>query len=129
MVLGEDDVATLDQLPARNLGYHPLEVGEMMVESRTGQKDDIRRKYIAERKLGWGVYSTVGRLRCPRPCGVVLRDNLFQVWLAKEVVKKSSKTAAPRLAIKIQKSAKEYRFASTLPAAPQCNPSPVHSNI
>ena len=89
---------------------NPLEVGEMMVESRTGQKDDIRRKYIAERKLGWGVYSTVGRLRCPRPCGVVLRDNLFQVWLAKEVVKKSSKTAAPRLAIKIQKSAKEYNL-------------------
>lgn len=86
----DDDVEPAEDY--RKGGYHPLEAGEMLVESRTGQKDDIRRKYIAERKLGWGVYSTV--------------------WLAKEVVKKSSKTAAPRFAIKIQKSAKEYSRAA-----------------
>jgi len=65
-------------------GYHPMRIGDV-----------IARRYKIERKLGWGVYSTV--------------------WLAQD---NSSKRTGPKkgiqnkVAIKVQKSAREYSRAA-----------------
>ena len=62
-------------------GYHPMRIGDV-----------IARRYKIERKLGWGVYSTV--------------------WLAQDNTSKrtgSKKGIQNKVAIKVQKSAREYR--------------------
>lgn len=79
----EDDEAEPEE-DYRTGGYHPMRPNEI-----------VARRYKVERKLGWGVYSTV--------------------WLAADSSKKKEALKSSidgRVAIKVQKSAREYSRAA-----------------